>query len=82
MKTTFCGGVVVVGDEPIKADVVVTDGIITAIGECEEACDRAVDCSGLYLFPGMIDTHTHGFCGTEFSSEVRGCERYCLGYAV
>ena len=85
MKTKFCGGVVVVGDEPIKADVVVTDGIITAIGKCEEACDRAVDCSGLYLFPGMIDTHTHGFCGTEFSSEEQNFENGLMleaGYGV
>lgn len=85
MKTKFCGGVVVCGDEPISADVVVEDGIITSIGECDDACDHVVDCTGLYLFPGMIDTHTHGFCGTEFSSVEQNFENGLMleaGYGV
>lgn len=85
MKTRFCGGVVVAGDEPRTADIVVTDGIITAIGECDDVCDKVVDCAGRYLFPGMIDTHTHGFCGTEFSSVEQNFENGLMleaGYGV
>lgn len=74
MKTRFCGGYVVVGDSPIRADVIVTDGIITSVGVSDEKCDREIDLEGKYLFPGMIDTHTHGFCGTEFSSVEQNFE--------
>ena len=78
MKTRFYGGYIVSGDEPIRSDVIVTDGMITSIGESDENCDKEIDCRGLYLFPGMIDTHTHGFCGTEFSSEDQNFENGLL----
>ena len=47
------------GDEPRTADVAVTDGRISAIGEVGEAGDREVDGTGLMLAPGFIDPHTH-----------------------
>ncbi len=47
------------GDEPRPADVAVTDGRISAIGEVTETGDREVDGTGLMLAPGFIDPHTH-----------------------
>lgn len=43
-----------------KADVLVEDGYISAIGENLEAADaEVIDCDGLFVAPGFIDVHTH-----------------------
>lgn len=51
------------GDISAPADIVVTDGRITAVadaGTMSIATDVAViDASGLYLLPGLIDVHAH-----------------------
>jgi allantoinase len=54
------GGVAVTAEGEKRADLAVTDGIITAL-EPELAGDakEEVDARGLHLFPGLIDTHVH-----------------------
>lgn len=47
------------------ADVLVQDGVITAIGAGVAAPDgaRVVDATGLLMHPGLINAHTHGHTG-------------------
>ncbi len=54
------GGTVIDGSgEPgRKADIAITDGVITAIGQGLEGV-RTLDASGQTVAPGFIDIHTH-----------------------
>ena len=47
------------GNEPVAADVAVTNGRFTAIGNIVEKAARTVDAAGLTLAPGIVDLHTH-----------------------
>lgn len=48
----------------VKTDVVVKDGKISHIGNCD--CDKdVVDCTGKYIIPGLVDIHTHGCGGSD-----------------
>jgi len=53
-----------------RADVLVRDGIIAAVGEALEAPEgaRVIDASGKLVLPGGIDTHTH--CQLPFMGTV------------
>ena len=76
-STVIRGGTVVTADLTYKADVLVEDGRIAAIG-AGLAGDRVLDASGCYVMPGGIDPHTHlemPFMGTysadDFESDTR-----------
>jgi len=60
MTTLFQHASVYTDGTIIPADVLVVDGVITAIGQ-QLAAEGAVviDCSGKYLFPGFVDVHVH-----------------------
>ena len=45
------------GHDPIRADVAVRDGRITAIGEVGKDAPEIVDAGGLAMMPGIIDLH-------------------------
>jgi N-acyl-D-aspartate/D-glutamate deacylase len=47
------------GHQPRRADVLVKDGRIAAIGDISGKADRTIDAGGLALAPGIIDVHTH-----------------------
>ena len=60
MKTLFRNATVVNADGSRVADVLVCGEKISAVSEkivCPDA--EEIDCSGLLLFPGAIDAHTH-----------------------
>lgn len=59
-RTLFTGGRVFdgTGSAPAPADVAVEDGRIVAVGAGLDG-DRAVDCTGATLLPGMFDCHVH-----------------------
>jgi N-acyl-D-amino-acid deacylase len=62
MKLALRGAIVVdgTGTPWTDADVLVTDGVITEVGEIAEgAADEDIDLTGLVLAPGFIDPHTH-----------------------
>jgi N-acyl-D-amino-acid deacylase len=42
-----------------RADVAVKDGLIAAIGRIRGSAATTIDADGLYVAPGIIDTHTH-----------------------
>jgi N-acyl-D-aspartate/D-glutamate deacylase len=41
------------------ADVAVTNGVITSVGEVEGAAARTIDAEGHLVLPGWVDVHTH-----------------------
>jgi len=47
------------GAERQIADVAVTDGVITAVGEVEGPARRTIDAEGHLVLPGWVDIHTH-----------------------
>ncbi len=47
------------GNEPRRADLAVTDGKISAIGEIKGQGAETIDAGGLTLAPGIVDVHTH-----------------------
>ena len=52
------GNVVSVGGVQ-RADVLVRDGRVVGLGPAEPGADRIVEAHGLYVLPGMVDTHVH-----------------------
>jgi dihydropyrimidinase len=66
-------GTVVTATDHYRADVLIRDESVTAIGATlAERADRTIDASNCYLFPGGIDAHTHmelPFMGT-FASDT------------
>jgi len=47
------------GSEPYRADVAVSDGVITAVGTVDKPGTREIDATGLLVTPGFVDLHTH-----------------------
>ena len=64
-------GLVVNADRSEKIDVAVKDGKIVAFGNAEffPRAEKVIDASGMYVLPGMIDSHAHiASTGAEFNS--------------
>ena len=58
--TIFTGGTVVNQDGEGRRDIGVREGRIAAIGDLSAAAaGEVVDCTGLHLLPGVIDTQVH-----------------------
>lgn len=54
------GGDAVIGQDVVKADIGIKDGIVTVVGAGLEASTReTVDASGLLVLPGGVDSHVH-----------------------
>ena len=48
------------GAEPVQADVAVSDGVITEIGQLAgQRARRTIDAEGQAVTPGFVDVHTH-----------------------
>ena len=48
------------GSAPQRADVAVTDGVITEVGDLEStAAQHSIDADGHIVSPGFVDVHTH-----------------------
>ena len=56
------GGMVIDGSgaPPLSGDVLISDGLIAALGRFEAPPDTcSIDCAGLTIAPGFIDAHSH-----------------------
>ena len=47
------------GSAPVRGDLGVTQGRISAVGETKESAKETIQANGLALMPGIIDNHTH-----------------------
>ena len=47
------------GSDPVRADVAIDDGIITAIGKVNDSAEEVIDADGFAVTPGFVDIHTH-----------------------
>jgi len=70
-----------------KTDVESENGVITAIGDSLSHQDRdIIDANGCYVIPGLVDIHTHGGMGMDFSDGTREAietiARHQLSYGV
>src|SRR5215470_19715025 len=47
------------GSTPVRADVGIENGLITAIGHLEGTAGREINAEGMTVTPGFVDIHTH-----------------------
>lgn len=60
VELLFKGGTIVNHDGQMRADVGVSDGRIVAIGEIDaDKAGTVIDCTGLHVLPGVIDSQVH-----------------------
>lgn len=61
METLIKNGRVINANSDFKADVLIRNGKIAAVGTGlnEKTADETIDANGLYVLPGAIDAHTH-----------------------
>lgn len=74
MKRALTGGFVIsgrLGCQAQKADLLIEDGKITAIGNIDCTDAEVMDCTGKYIMPGLINMHAHLF-GTGKPSKALG----------
>lgn len=60
-------------EEPVKADLLVKNGKIAEIGKNIEFSDgcEVIDASGMNVYPGFIDAHSHlGICEEKASAQI------------
>ncbi len=77
-RTIFRNGTVLTAAGPVTADVEVAAGTIVAIGEVRPGGDEArdIDCSGLWVGPGLVDIHTHlREPGHEYKEDTESASR-------
>jgi imidazolonepropionase-like amidohydrolase len=66
MKRTLLTGATIIdgtGAEPAEADVVIEEGLISEVGPGLDG-DEAIDLSGRWLLPGIVDCHVHVMIST------------------
>jgi dihydroorotase len=80
----FKGGVVVNHDGAGPRDVGIRDGRIAAIGAiAAESAAETIDCTGLHILPGVIDTHVHfREPGNEHKEDLATGSRAAVGGGV
>lgn len=80
MKTAISGGTIVTASETYRADVLIEEERIVAIGtDLAAGADRVIDATGKLVLPGAIDVHTHldmPFGGTT------SCDDFTTGHVA
>ena len=76
MRLLFKGGTVVTGKGPRRADILVEgEKILDVCRDIPAIGAQVVDVTGMLLFPGFIDAHTHfdlDVCNTTTADDVVG----------
>ena len=74
MRSLFKGGSVVTGRGARRADILVEGEKIIAVGrDLSPIGAKIIDVSGMLLFPGFIDAHTHfdlDVCNTTTAGDL------------
>ncbi|MBE6541416.1 MAG: N-acetylglucosamine-6-phosphate deacetylase [Ruminococcaceae bacterium] len=67
----------------IRTDILVKDGIIEKLDiSITDSADQIIDCTGLFIMPGLVDVHTHGRSGYDFNTaDSDGCREMRKAYA-
>jgi N-acetylglucosamine-6-phosphate deacetylase len=63
-------------------DITIEDGLITSI---EKTDSDGLDCGGLSVYPGLIDTHSHGVLGldaSDMSCDLETMAQYELEHGI
>jgi dihydropyrimidinase len=61
--SAVAGGTVITPDGPVRADVLIADGKVAAVGEHRIGSGRTLDASGCWVLPGGVDPHAHLMAG-------------------
>ena len=79
------GGDVCLQDNSFKrCDIRIADGKIVELAPSLEAMpgEEVVNAEGLDVLPGLVDIHSHGRVGEDFSNaDIAGIEKMCRSYA-
>lgn len=60
MSALIKGGRIITAADDYVGDILIEGGVISQIGRSLDAsADKVIDAAGKYVFPGMIDPHTH-----------------------
>lgn len=59
---------IVLADRICSGYIYFENGVITAVSEAEQPCNKLYDFGNDYVSPGFIDIHTHGGGGCDFAS--------------
>ena len=74
------GGNVFIDGKFFKCNIKTENNIISEISS--NTFEDSIDCNGKYIIPGLVDIHTHGCAGFDFSSasvaEIAEMQKYYL----
>lgn len=57
------GGTMITQDGPVRADLLIADGKVAAVGEDRAGSGQPLDASGCWVLPGGVDPHCHLMAG-------------------
>ena len=66
----FKNGLVLLNGRFKRTQILVIDGVIESVANTMTIPEgtEIIDCSGKRIIPGLIDIHTHGCAGYDFST--------------
>ena len=72
VSLTVTNAVAVIGGKRQKCNIRIVDGLIQGILPASDVYGKSLDVRGRLVVPGLIDLHTHGGGGVDFSSAEPG----------
>jgi len=86
MKKNYCGASVYDTDTHsfVPRNIIVEDDRIVDLTPVERSVSdcKKIDCTGLYIIPGLVDVHTHGRAGFDFTAiDEKDIDELMLSYA-
>ncbi len=79
MAVLLKGGMVYQGHEFVRADILMSEGVIAAVGTgLAETNAQVTDVAGKRIVPGFLDIHTHGAVGVDVNgARAEDYEKIC-----